>query len=360
MNLTEFTVQQILEIFQMSHEYNFRSLNETISKHLISILNLDNVCIFYDLANFYEIDELRIACVQFLDHNAEQVLKKESFQSLSKTNLKSILLRESFCANEKNILIAINKWIKANPEEDGKELYQQIRMNLIDLEQLIELIRPSELLNSDEILDLIYSTVKNKEKDYRCFTVPEVNIANEQFETKVIHGELEILNSKNSTNKSNSNKNESNDEESDEQNKDEQIEHHKKIVSNLIKPNEESCLLIQFKYPFKINLIKMLLYHKDDRTYSYYIETSLDAENWKRVIDHTPFICRSWQFLFFESQVVKYVKVVATSCNNCDHLEVSAIECLFTKEIYQLNKGLIMPKSNVATLERSAQVIEGK
>lgn len=357
MNLTELTVQQILEIFQMSHEYNFRALNETISKHLISILSLKNVCTFYDLSNFYEIDELRTACLHFLDHNAEQVLKQENFLRLSKANLKSILLRESFCANELNILVALNRWIKANPDEDGKVLYQQIRMNLIDLEQLIELIRPSDLLNPDEILDLIYSTVKNKDKDYRCFTMPEVNIASEKFETKVIHGELEILGSKKKATWSEASR-APDDETSEPEGEEKEVEH-RKIVSNLIKPNEESCLLIQFKYPFKINLIKMMLLHKDDRTYSYYVETSLDAENWTRIVDHTAYVCRSGQFLYFESQVVKYVKVVASTCNNCDHLEVSAIECLYTREQYELAKGLIVPKSNVASLEMSAQVIEG-
>lgn len=359
MSLTEMSVQQILEIFQMSHEYNFKALNETISKHLISILSLKNVCIFYDLSNFYEIDELRTACLHFLDHNAEQVLKQENFLRLSKTNLKSILLRESFCANELSILVALNHWIKANPEEDGKVLYQQIRMNLIDLEQLIELIRPTELLNPDEILDLIYSTVKNKDKDYRCFTMPEVNIASERFETKVIHGELEILGSKKqSSNLNETGREEEPDEAASDREEEKELEH-RAIVSNLIKPNEESCLLIQFKYPFKINLIKMMLHHKDDRTYSYYVETSLDAENWKRVVDHTAYVCRSGQFLYFESQVVKYVKVVGTACNNCDHLEVAAIECLYTEELFELAKGLIVPKSNVATLEKYAQVIEG-
>ena len=358
MNLNELTVQQILEIFQMSHEYNFKALNETISKHLISILSLKNVCTFYDLSNFYEIDELRTACLHFLDHNAEQVLKQENFLRLSKTNLKSILLRESFCASELNILMAVNRWIKANPDENGKVLYQQIRMNLIDLEQLIELIRPSELLNPDEILDLIYSTVKNKEKDYRCFTIPEVSIASEKFETKVIHGELEILGSKKRGNWNEVSRAPEQDDEASDADEEKEIEH-QKIVSNLIKPNEESCLLIQFKYPFKINLIKMMLHHKDDRYYSYYIETSLDAENWTRVVDHTAYTCRSGQFLYFESQVVRYVKGVGTACNNCDHLEVSSIECLYTEEQYELAKGLIVPKSNVATLEKYAQVIEG-
>ena len=343
MNLIELTVHQILEIFQMSHEYNFRSLNETISKHLISILNLTNVCLFYDLSNFYEIDELRTACLHYLDHNAEQVLKEDNFLRLSKINLKSILLRDSFCANELNILIALNNWIKANSDEDCKELYKQIRMNLIDLEQLIELIRSMELLNSDEILDLIYFTVKNKDKLFRCFTVPETNIVTSQFESKVLHGELESLNAC---------------DKDKEQNTTKEIEQ-KETIANLIKPYEESCLLIQFKYPFKINLIKMLLYHKDDRTYSYFVETSLDGDSWRRIIDHTPYVCRSWQFLYFKSQVCKFIKIVSTSCNNCDHLEVYTIECLFTNKEYELSNGLIKPKANVATLEKSAQVIEG-
>lgn len=227
-------------------------------------------------------------------------------------------------------------------DENGKDLYKLIRMNLIDLEQLIELIRPSEFLSSDEILDLVHSTVKNKNRDYRCLTVPEVNIACEKYETKVIHGELEILNGFKSRNQS----------------EDDEIEHHE-IVSNLIKPDEESCLLIQFKYPYKINLIKINQNHKDDRTFSYYIETSLDAENWNRVIDHTAYICRAKQFLYFNAQVVKYVKIVSTTCGDGDHLEVTSIECLYTNQTFEIVKGLIKPNVNVATIDKSAQVIEG-
>lgn len=115
MNLIDLSVKDILYIFQMSHEYNFKTLNEKISTYLILILSLDNVCIFYDLSNFYEIEQLKTACIKFLDLNAEQVLKEETFLRFSKTNLKSILLRDSFCANESDILIAVNKWIESNP-----------------------------------------------------------------------------------------------------------------------------------------------------------------------------------------------------------------------------------------------------
>ena len=230
-------------------------------------------------------------------------------------------------------------------DENNKELYKLIRMNLINIEQLIDQIRSSELLTSDEILDIIQSTVKNKQKNYRCFTIPETNIATTKFETKVIHGELKILNNGTNIDKSQLNF----------KYEDDQLEH-REIVSNLIKPNEETCLLIQFKYPYKINLIKMNLNSKDERSFSYYIEISLDAENWKRVIDYTEFICRAQQFLYFNAEVVRYVKVVAKQCNNCDHLEVTSIECIYTNENYELYKGFIKPKKNIATIDKSAQV----
>jgi len=35
------------------------------------------------------------------------------------------------------------------------------------------------------------------------------------------------------------------------------------------------------------------------RAYSYYIETSVDKQNWTRIIDYREYYCRSWQRLYF-------------------------------------------------------------
>ena len=48
------------------------------------------------------------------------------------------------------------------------------------------------------------------------------------------------------------------------------------------------------------------------RYYSYYISVSLDQKNWKRVIDYSRISCRSDQVLFFNQQVVKYIKIGGT------------------------------------------------
>lgn len=41
------------------------------------------------------------------------------------------------------------------------------------------------------------------------------------------------------------------------------------------------------------------------RSYSYYIEVSMDELDWVRVVDHSKFLCRSWQNLFFTPQVCR-------------------------------------------------------
>lgn len=108
-----------------------------------------------------------------------------------------------------------------------------------------------------------------------------------------------------------------------------------------------------------INHIKILLWDRDVRSYSYYIEVSVNQSNWERVVDHTKYNCRSWQFLHFPSRAVRFIKLVGThnTCNKVFH--VVALEAYYALKQPTLIEGLIMPTYNVATVEMSALVIEG-
>lgn len=108
-----------------------------------------------------------------------------------------------------------------------------------------------------------------------------------------------------------------------------------------------------------INHIKLLLWDRDMRSYSYYIETSVNQSTWERVIDHTKYMCRSWQSLYFPSRAVRFIKLVGThnTCNRVFH--VVALEAYYTTKVPTLVNGLILPTYNVATVDMSASVIEG-
>lgn len=52
----------------------------------------------------------------------------------------------------------------------------------------------------------------------------------------------------------------------------------------------------------------MLILHVpcgDFRSYSYYIEVSMDELDWVRVVDHSKYLCRSWQNLHFTPRVCR-------------------------------------------------------
>lgn len=101
------------------------------------------------------------------------------------------------------------------------------------------------------------------------------------------------------------------------------------------------------------------MWDRDSRSYSYFIETSVNQTNWERVIDHTKYNCRSWQFLHFPSRAVKYIKLVGTNNTSNKVFHVVALEAYYALNQPKVVDGLIMPTYNVATTDMSAMVIEG-
>ena len=57
--------------------------------------------------------------------------------------------------------------------------------------------------------------------------------------------------------------------------------------------------------PSIINTVRMLLWDKDMRSYSYYVEVSMDNQDWVKVVDYSKYLCRSWQTLRFSPRVVR-------------------------------------------------------
>lgn len=52
------------------------------------------------------------------------------------------------------------------------------------------------------------------------------------------------------------------------------------------------AIVVQLPQPYAIDSIRLLLWDCDDRSYSYYIETSVDQQNWRLVADKTKEACK--------------------------------------------------------------------
>lgn len=123
--------------------------------------------------------------------------------------------------------------------------------------------------------------------------------------------------------------------------------------------SDKDCIIVELGNIYMTNHLRILLWDCDDRSYSYFIEVSVDRKCWTRVVDHTQFLCRSWQNLHFESSPVRYIKVVGTRNTANSQFGMVALKAFYSKNQPNLVNRLVSPTVNVATKRQGAKVIEG-
>lgn len=341
--LGDYKEETILELLSLAHKYGFLALESALQGYLKSILSIRNICVIFDAAVLYQMNDLCATCLSFLDRNAVEVLSTDGFSCLTKSALTEVVKRDSFCAPENQIFRAVQEWVESAEEMsegDFKDILDTVRLPLISLHDLFNTVRPSELYSADAILDAIQIKTESRvhEMNFRGHLVPDENIATSQHGAEVIEGEMResLLDGDTTT-----------------------FDLDRGFTRHLILEGDKG-ICIALGRPSIINNIKMLLWNKDPRSYSYYIEVSVDNEDWIRVIDYSKYFCRSWQRLYFKPRVVRYIRVlgVHNTVNKVFHLV--HFECSYSNTTYQLGEdGVIVPFENVALPSLGASVIEG-
>lgn len=336
LNKMENTID-VLDILGLANQYGFLELEDAISSYLHEILSVENACSILDSARLFGLTSLIEVCHTFMDRNAVNILKDETFNSISEESLCGLLRRDSFFAPEVTIYKAVAIWYKHNPSADIRKVLELVRLPLMELNHLLNVVRPSGILSSDIILDAIAVQAAKDYLNYRGSLIPEENLATTKYGTRAICGkDAEYL------------------VDGDTKNYDMERGYASHIIGD-----DSECLMVEFGTVHILNHLKLFLWDRDIRSYSYYIEVSVNKEVWKRVIDHTEYHCRSWQFLYFDALPVKFIRVVGThnSVNRVFHCV--ALEAYYARNCPVRVNGIVAPVKNIATLDRSAVVLEG-
>ncbi|XP_013386966.1 BTB/POZ domain-containing protein 9-like isoform X2 [Lingula anatina] len=338
-NLGEMTEDVVLDVLGLAHQYGFVEMEKAISEYLKAVLNTKNVCLIYDIASMYSLRTLSDTCFHYMDRNAQDIINSEAFLCLSESALCEMLARDSFCAPEVEIFNAVCLWYEKNPNCDIAKIMKNIRLTLMSLQDLLNKVRPKELVSADAILDAIkFKTEKrDMELHYRGFLTLNENIATMRHGAKLVRGEMKaaLL-------------------DGDTLNYDLDRGFSRHPIDDT---NGE--LVVELAQPSIINTARLLLWDRDMRSYSYYIDVSMDDKDWVRVVDHTKYLCRSWQNLHFPARVVRFLKIGGTHNTVNRVFHAVAFECLYSTKPFRLERGLLVPSENVATIEASACVIEG-
>lgn len=208
----------------------------------------------------------------------------------------------------------------------------------MNLEDLLHVVRPSGILNPDKLLDAIEEQSTSKYLPYRAALWPEENVATAKFVSRTIMGECraELLNGDVTS-----------------------YDMEKGYTRHCISDTNESGIIVELGTICLINHIKVLLWDRDNRAYSYFIEVSANQTQWDRVIDYSQYHCRSWQFLYFHARPVRYIKLVGTHNTLNKVFHVVALEAMHTTNVPKVINGIVAPTANVATIEMSAVVVDG-
>lgn len=341
--LADVKEQIILDLLGLANKYDFAPLQTSIMAFLRATLNVNNVCLVYNVASFYQLKDLCYACSTFVDSHASEVMKSDGFLSLSLSALTELCNRDSFFAAEIDIYRGIVRWVTHNEvdREVSRTLLKVVRLQLIPMELLLSEIRNSKLFDPDSILDAITlsTTKKTIELGQRGLLIPEENVATPQHDAVTVEGQVKhaLLNGDT-----------------------ENYNGEQGYTTHTIMKDSSKGITVQLGQPFVLNCIRMLLWDRDNRSYSYYIQVSLDQRHWVTIVVRSDHLCRSWQELFFESKVVRYVRVVGVhnSMNRSFHLVSFA--CLYTSKPFTLaNRDIIVPEENVASITASATVLDG-
>lgn len=338
MSLSQMKEENILDTLGLANQYGFTELELAISEYLRQVLSLNNVCAILDAARLYNLEGLTNVCHIFMDQNAPEILEHETFKQLSKESLEEILRRDSFFAPEVQIFVAVSEWCKHNSNIDIESVVSYVRLPLMNLEQLLTVVRQSGILDPEKLLDAIEEKTTSKYLPYRGALWPEENMATVKYGSRTIQGEWRSALLDGDTTS---------------------YDMEKGYTRHSITDCMDNGIVVELGTINIINHIKILLWDKDARSYSYFVEVSVNETQWDRVVDYTEYHCRSWQFLYFPARAVQFIKLVGTHNTVNKVFHVVALEAMYTANIPKLVDGFVAPTYNVATVEMSATVIDG-
>jgi len=96
-------------------------------------------------------------------------------------------------------------------------------------------------------------------------------------------------------------------------------------------------IVIQLSQPYIVSSMRLLLWDCDNRSYSYYIETSYDNVSWSKVIDKQAIACRSWQILTFSPRIVVFIRICGTHNTANEVFHCVHFECPCQADVLKLH-----------------------
>uniref|UniRef100_A0A182VAD9 BTB domain-containing protein n=1 Tax=Anopheles merus TaxID=30066 RepID=A0A182VAD9_ANOME len=155
LSLKQMKIGDILDTLELAHQYGFIDLQKALANHLGKVIGMNNVCVILETARLLDLTELSSTCYTFMDGNATSIIQPYKFRSIAYEALFSLLQRDTFAADEVDIFNAVHGWCRCNEAEPDKaeKLYNLVRFTLMSQQELLNVVRSTNVLNPNRLLD---------------------------------------------------------------------------------------------------------------------------------------------------------------------------------------------------------------
>uniref|UniRef100_A0A7E4VI11 BTB domain-containing protein n=1 Tax=Panagrellus redivivus TaxID=6233 RepID=A0A7E4VI11_PANRE len=261
----------------------------------------------------------------------------ESFKKLPIKALQRVLEKPTSEVSADTIFRTFVEWMQANPSESEQfpELLKRMDLTGLEIYEIIDVIRPLNLVSDSLLLDLAYDHAKKLSDELMQHYKKTENILRPRSELP--DSELDAL-----------------------INNDEYPTSYGTPLLTTFKHTigiENEAITIDLDNIYKLNNVFFALSYGD---WSYWVEVSKDNVNWTRVVDYSKYVCRGFQRLYFKTQLVRYIRICGTGPVG-EIFKISRLEADHTMRPLEVDPEttVVVPSKNVAFEDMNAVLTQG-
>eukprot|EP00092_Neocalanus_flemingeri_P023476 GFUD01025457.1.p1 GENE.GFUD01025457.1~~GFUD01025457.1.p1 ORF type:complete len:432 (-),score=65.91 GFUD01025457.1:167-1462(-) len=282
-------LKPLLDLMENARLMCFDRLAGGIEEHLKVVIQSEEIdiqecLVLLEFCVGNKFEELGNLVLRFVDLHFGNVCS-EDFSQLSESSVFAILKYEERSCLEKDVLNALIGWIGSQTTLDS---YTKEKMlSLVDLVMIsrgdLFKVRKTSLFEDKAIFDAL-------EEQFDLEDVIDVNVALAKTGAKLVAGNPIGCNSSCLR----------------------EPPHNYDDGSGYTFNKLGQRVTVELSKEYVINKIGFLLWDRDDRSYSYTLEYSLDGITWSIVLDCREMSCKSMQTIFFGRKRMKFISVSGT------------------------------------------------
>ncbi|KAL5016782.1 hypothetical protein ScPMuIL_006371 [Solemya velum] len=153
----------VSEVLYCAKKYCIAGLSEACRKYLSENINTTNSCLFLQIADKLDEQDLCNECLEYILEDGERCFQSESFKEMSRRLVEKVVEADDLVACELSVWEALVTWSEAECERQGSatedknvreamgDLAYFVRFRGIDTETFAKKVTSREILTGDEI-----------------------------------------------------------------------------------------------------------------------------------------------------------------------------------------------------------------